>query len=174
MQFDYVVVDGYVNGSTIRRCYTMNVKTSPALTETRDEIRLLLCLPPVCRQIYVETATLAYSTNTFVVPRGASQTKWIEALLPAQRNAITKVHLYYRWNFMNRDKNYPSLKDSGLRNLKNVNVTINVPYNMRVHLQNSYLPSHSTISESWIDSVKHKVKKIHGLDMVGEVDVVFL
>jgi hypothetical protein len=152
----------------------MDVQTSPVWIETRGVIHLLFCLPPVCRQIYVETATLAFSTNTFMVPRGASRTKWIEALLPAQRNAITKVHVYYPWNFTDDDKDYPSLKESGLRNLTHVEVTINVPYNLRVHLQNSYLPFHSTISESWIDSVKHKVKKLHGFDLVVEVAVVFL
>jgi hypothetical protein len=170
-QFDYVLVN---YGSTTRRCRVATVRTHAILTEVYKEIHLAFYLQQVCRQIYVETATLAYSTNTFKVPRGASQTTWIEALLPAQRNAITKVNLYYPWNFTDEDKNYPSLKDSGIRNLKHLDVTINVPYNLRVHLQNSYLPFHSTISESWNDSVKHKVKKVHGFDLVVEVAVVFL
>jgi hypothetical protein len=174
MQFDHVLVDGCATSSTKMRCYAVTVRTHPVLTEQYKDIRQAFHLHQVCRQMYVETATLAYSINTFKVPRGASQTKWIEPLLPAQRNAITKVHLYYNRCLTIEVRDHPSLKDSGLRNLTHLNVTVNVPHHMRLHLQNSYLPFHLMISESWIDTVKYQVRKIHGFDMVVEVDVVFL
>jgi len=50
-------------------------------------------LPEVCRQIYSETAVLAYKLNIFVVGFGIgrSNSKWVKSLLPAQRNAITAI-----------------------------------------------------------------------------------
>ena len=49
-------------------------------------------LPEVCRQVYSETATLAYKLNMFIL--GASQVlspNWATMLLPAQREAITRI-----------------------------------------------------------------------------------
>jgi hypothetical protein len=50
-------------------------------------------LPEVCRQIYPETAVLAYKLNIFVIGIGVgrSNKKWIRKLLPAQRDAITAI-----------------------------------------------------------------------------------
>jgi hypothetical protein len=48
--------------------------------------------PEVCRQVYSETATLAYKLNMFIL--GASQVlspNWATMLLPAQREAITRI-----------------------------------------------------------------------------------
>jgi hypothetical protein len=46
-------------------------------------------LPEVCRQIYSETAILAYKSNAFQI--GFLHGPWIERLLPAQRDVITSV-----------------------------------------------------------------------------------
>lgn len=49
----------------------------------------------VCRQIYTETATLAYSGTNFYLEAAVSALKrfggWSSTLLPAQRNAITDI-----------------------------------------------------------------------------------
>jgi hypothetical protein len=52
-------------------------------------------LPEVCRQIYTETATLAYKLNIFVINNfqldAFEKNRWIQKRLPAQRNAITAI-----------------------------------------------------------------------------------
>ena len=52
-------------------------------------------LPEVCRQIYTETATLAYHGTIFYFPKREKVSKeinkWSRGLLPAQRNAITDI-----------------------------------------------------------------------------------
>jgi hypothetical protein len=71
-------------------------------------------LPEVCRQIYAETATLAYSTNTFL-PCGA---EWIRALSLTQRRAISRVELIgfqdYLYDYERR-RSAVSLKKQGSR-----------------------------------------------------------
>jgi hypothetical protein len=76
-------------------------------------------LPEVCRQIYAEVGTLAYSTNTFLSEfYSPLSMHWVKRLIPAQRDAITSVELggvKSSWpGYANRRK---SLRKTGLRNL---------------------------------------------------------
>jgi hypothetical protein len=49
-------------------------------------------LPEVCRQIYFETAILAYKLNTFIIDLYIDGNREImKALLPAQRDAVASV-----------------------------------------------------------------------------------
>ncbi|KAF2132762.1 hypothetical protein P153DRAFT_173054 [Dothidotthia symphoricarpi CBS 119687] len=49
-------------------------------------------LPKVSRQVYSETATLAYSTSTFIIGWSIlNYNDWAKRLLPAQRNAIEVI-----------------------------------------------------------------------------------
>jgi hypothetical protein len=49
-------------------------------------------LPEVCRQIYSETATLAYKLNSFIIDLDVDGNREVlMAILPAQRDAITSV-----------------------------------------------------------------------------------
>ena len=52
-------------------------------------------LPEVCRQIYSETATLAYSINTFLLSRRGEHPEggWAKKLTAGQRNAISSVQM---------------------------------------------------------------------------------
>ena len=54
-------------------------------------------LPEVCRQIYSETATLAYHINTFLLSDEGYNPKWTWAkyLTKRQRNAITSIRMSY-------------------------------------------------------------------------------
>jgi hypothetical protein len=76
--------------------YNTSPKGSAISNSTWPEERVLLSafhLPEVCRQIYSETAILAYKLNIFVIGIGIgrSNKKWIKKLLPAQRDAITAI-----------------------------------------------------------------------------------
>ena len=49
-------------------------------------------LPQVCRQIYTETATLPYTTNTFILLYSWGKA-WTDAMIPAYREAITSIYV---------------------------------------------------------------------------------
>ena len=57
-----------------------------------DKLPSAFHLPEVCRQIYSETATLAYRLNTFIADSSLlNYVNWSTRLLPAHRNAISAV-----------------------------------------------------------------------------------
>ncbi|OAL56113.1 hypothetical protein IQ07DRAFT_639731 [Pyrenochaeta sp. DS3sAY3a] len=53
--------------------------------------RMALGLPATCRQIYSETAVLAYGVNTFVVAHHKALKEWLLLRTPAQRDVIENV-----------------------------------------------------------------------------------
>jgi hypothetical protein len=69
-------------------------------------------LPEVCRQIYSETATLAYKLNIFVINNfhwdAFERYRWIRKRLPAQRNAITAIapQESVLWEFLDSDMSF--------------------------------------------------------------------
>jgi hypothetical protein len=75
--------------------YDTNPKDNAISNPTWSECVLLSAfhLPEVCRQIYSETAVLAYKLNIFIIGIGIgrSNKKWIKKLLSAQRDAITAI-----------------------------------------------------------------------------------
>ncbi|KAF1949427.1 hypothetical protein CC80DRAFT_540264 [Byssothecium circinans] len=74
---------------------------------SRKKIRTAFHLPAVCRKIYLETATLTYSLNTFIFPGeipsfgrqdgpdGALE-GWATNRIPAQLKAITTIRPHWR------------------------------------------------------------------------------
>lgn len=90
--------DGWSKGGTFQAHVTVASRDEimrkgyrRLLKETERERRIPMAfhLPEVCRQIYSETATLAYKLNTFQV--GCPDAAWVQNLLPAQRVAIRAV-----------------------------------------------------------------------------------
>jgi len=69
--------------------------TGHAQTSLHDDTRQLTAfhLPEVCRQMYCDTATLAYQRHTFMVDDYdmGDKDELLSSLLPAQRNAITAM-----------------------------------------------------------------------------------
>jgi hypothetical protein len=60
--------------------------------ERRHKVLLAFHLPEVCRQLYAETAVLAYTLNTFIVDSHfLDYNTWASKLMPAQRNSIKYV-----------------------------------------------------------------------------------
>ncbi|KAF2846853.1 hypothetical protein T440DRAFT_220784 [Plenodomus tracheiphilus IPT5] len=78
---------GNIVWCTITRCHVV-IRTGPPRRYIIDTEHALL---RVCRQIYVETALLPFSTNDFgFIPRQPVQVLW-QRMLPGQRNAVTGV-----------------------------------------------------------------------------------
>jgi hypothetical protein len=85
-------------------------------------------LPEVCRQVYIETATLSYSTNIFLVGSESLLCKnWArKEILLAQRDAITKVELGFEILTRHYFSTYvwpASLRRRGFRNLTHVYIS---------------------------------------------------
>jgi hypothetical protein len=66
-------------------------------------------LPRVCRQLYSETATLAYTHNVFSIT-SLSFKRWREQLNPAQRDAITTLEITDRSVVDLAESSFPGLK----------------------------------------------------------------
>jgi hypothetical protein len=127
-------------------------------------------LPEVCRQIYVEAATLAYSSNIFTVDRRFFLLKnWARtSLLPAQRDAIAAVELDkdVLRDYLLYQPRRP-LVACGLRNLTHVHVSL--------HTQIDYLrdyplgsPTRPYNADVWCwleEEFKAKFKQTEGTDL---------
>ncbi|KAH7069369.1 hypothetical protein FB567DRAFT_598974 [Paraphoma chrysanthemicola] len=131
-------------------------------------------LPEVCRQIYSETATLAYNLNTFILEFDIGGNKdLIKNLLPAQKNAIRSV--MPQSIFFER---YVAYKDSDVH--KNT-FRATLPHLRRVEVPEDALslittfngstidPARSWTLEMWQKWVDEQVKKKEGDD----IEVVF-
>jgi hypothetical protein len=130
-------------------------------------------LPEVCRQVYIETATLSYSSNIFLVGPGSMVYKnWSkQKILLAQRDAIARVELeynilddqIYRHNYLNR-----SLKQRGFRNLTHIHVPLRTR-NLLVkdwrRFNYRYVPDLEEPKEflTWCET---RLKQIEGSDLV--------
>jgi hypothetical protein len=130
-------------------------------------------LPEVCRQVYIETVTLSYSSNIFLVGPGSMVYKnWSKKkILLAQRDAIARVELeyeilddqIYRHNYLNR-----SLKQRGFRNLTHIHVPLRTR-NLLVkdwrRFNYRYIPDLEEPKEllTWCET---RLKQIEGSDLV--------
>jgi hypothetical protein len=130
-------------------------------------------LPEVCRQVYIETATLSYSSNVFLVGPGSMVYKnWSKKkTLLAQRDAIARVELeydilddqIYRCHSLGR-----SLKQRGFRNLTH----IHVPLRTRNLLVKGWRKFHFTYTpdleepEEFLTWCETRLKQIEGSDLV--------
>jgi hypothetical protein len=125
-------------------------------------------LPEVCRQIYAETATLAYSTNTFLL----YGTEWIRALSLTQRRAISRVELVGFQNYLfdyECRRSAASLKNKGLVRLTHCHVSIGVQKLAKMNLCGRYLRL-SKDRQSWVRLITDAVKFQEGQHMVVEVE----
>jgi len=57
-------------------------------------------LPATCRQVYSETATLAYHCNTFCIHKEAALRRFCENVLPAQVDALREMRLASASHFL--------------------------------------------------------------------------
>jgi hypothetical protein len=127
-------------------------------------------LPEVCRQIYAETATLAYSTNTFLI--GPYTSDWIRALSLTQRRAITRVELdciYKYLEFFESRMGMASLKSKGLVRLTHCHVSISTQKQGMRRLRGEFL-RFSKDRQSWVRLVTDAVRFQEGQHMVVEVE----
>jgi hypothetical protein len=124
----------------------------------------------VCRQVYTETATLAYSTNTFLIglhPDGPLS--WIRALSLVQREAITRVELEWYYWYHQGIQNRVSLRSKGLVKLTHCHVSIGVQQQLKRGLHIRRVERMPEDQQSWIDWITTTVKTREGQDMVVEV-----
>jgi hypothetical protein len=147
---------------------------------TGDRQRSAFHLPEVCRQVYAETATLAYSTNTFLLsPSGSG---WIRTLSLTQRRAITRVELssylpeylagYQLRSFGGVPKlcvlqgsGMASLRSKGLVGVTHCAVSIEAQELIKT---DPFLRFHED-RKSWVRFITTVVQRIEGQHMVVEV-----
>jgi hypothetical protein len=124
-------------------------------------------LPEVCRQIYAEVGTLAYSTNTFLVRfNSAFSMHWVKHLIPAQRDAITSVEL---GGFMSYWPGYAdsrkSLRNIGLRNLTHCYVSLYWSESLNEHYNDLFFDIEGTEDERTA-VIQQRVEAAEGKDMI--------
>jgi hypothetical protein len=128
-------------------------------------------LPEVCRQIYIETATLSYSSNVFLVDEESLMCKnWAKGeILLAQRDAITRVELGL--NILNKQlwKNHRptySLKQRSFRNLTHTYVSFHTQKLLVKDSIHWMLDHDETDISKFLNWCEAKLKDIEGSDLV--------
>jgi hypothetical protein len=143
---------------------------------TNDRQLSAFHLPEVCRQIYAETATLAYSTNTFLLcSHDPFWLPWIRALSLTQREAITSIELRDLYEYL-RDfrfrQSVASLRCQGLVGLTHFHVSIAAQESAKRSIDSRALDRFLEIPkdrQSWVRFVTYVVKHQEGQDVVVEV-----
>jgi hypothetical protein len=124
-------------------------------------------LPEVCRQIYAEAATLAYSTNTFLLYHWALD--WTMVLSFTQLGAITRVELgdinTYLLDFECCVR-MASLKNKGLVKLTHCHISTSTQKKAMRRLHGEFRRL-SKDRESWVRLITDAVKFQEGQHMVG-------
>jgi hypothetical protein len=137
---------------------------------TNDRQLSTFHLPEVCRQIYAETAILAYSTNTFALfPLDSG---WVGTLSQIQRKAITRVELNDLYKYLHLFQfryGMASLKNKGLIRLTHCHVSISEQQLAKKDLREPFL-SLSNDRKSWVRLVTDAVRFQEGQHMVVEVE----
>jgi hypothetical protein len=137
---------------------------------TNDRQPSAFHLPEVCRQIYAETATLAYSTNTFALfPLDLG---WFETLSQTQRKAITRVEInnFYKYLYLLQFRySMASLRNKGLIRLTHCRVSISEQQLAKTDLHEPFL-SLSNDRESWVRLVTDAVRFQEGQHIVVKVE----
>jgi hypothetical protein len=96
------------------------------------EMSSAFCLPQVCRQIYSETAFLAFSSSTFVIDSDyLNQNTGILRLKPARRRAITSIE--------------PQCEALDLSVTKMMHWRSKLPYAMHKPFKQTFFPNLETI-----------------------------
>lgn len=116
-------------------------------------------LPEVCRQVYAETSTLAFSVNTFLLGRRAFSQKynWNKTLMLAQRDAITKVEFGHRDLYISLYSPHPiSLRSRGFRNLKDCYIPLQTLKNF----------TQNWVDRDWVAYISRRLKEVEGDDLV--------
>jgi hypothetical protein len=128
-------------------------------------------LPEVCRQIYIETALLSYSSNIFLVDSDSLLCKsWAsKEILLAQRDAIARVELgpdilrTQLW-FDHEPKN--SLRQRSFRNLTHVYVSFDTQKSLVRDHTHWMLDHNETDINKLLAWCEAKLKDIEGSDLV--------
>ncbi|KAH7076356.1 hypothetical protein BKA63DRAFT_564750 [Paraphoma chrysanthemicola] len=131
-------------------------------------------LPEVCRQIYSETATLAYALNTFIIDFDTGGNKdLIKNLLPAQKNAIRSVMpqfiFFERYVACEYGDVYKRSFKAIIPHLKRVEVPKDAIRLIKTFNGSRVDPARSWTVEKWQQWVVEQVQKKEGDD----IDVVF-
>jgi hypothetical protein len=128
-------------------------------------------LPEVCRQIYIETAMLSYSSNIFLVGEESLMCKnWAKGeILLAQRDAITRVELGL--NILNTQlwKNHRptySLKQRSFRNLTHIHVSFHTQKLLVKDSIHWMLDHDETDISKLLTWCETKLKDIEGSDLM--------
>jgi hypothetical protein len=130
-------------------------------------------LPEVCRQIYIDTSTLSYSSNIFLVGRESLvHNNWArKKIMLAQRDAITRLEcsedlldeqLFYGHQLR------VSLKERGFRNLTHVHVSFHTQKLLvQDRRQHGYMRKYRLKGpKELLAWCKAKLKEIEGSDLV--------
>jgi hypothetical protein len=137
---------------------------------TKDRKLSAFHLPEVCRQIYAETATLAYSTNTFALfPLDLG---WVETLSRTQRKAITRVEInnFYKYLYLFKFRfSMASLRNKGLVRLTHCHVSIGEQQLAKTDLHEPFLRL-SKDRQSWVRLITDAVRFQEGQHIVVEVE----
>jgi hypothetical protein len=129
-------------------------------------------LPEVCRQIYIETATLAYSSNIFLVDSDSlSCQNWARKKISlAQRDAIVRVEMDYGALFKQLFGVPASLRLRGFRNLTHIHVPLRMQHEQVLKHLSIYPALYDLdLAEEYPTICEAKLKEIDGSD----IEVVF-
>jgi hypothetical protein len=128
-------------------------------------------LPEVCRQVYIETSTLAYSSNIFLVGDESLLCKsWAtKMILLAQRDAISRVELkpclLGERLLKDYEPIYP-LRRRGFRNLTHIHVSFHTQKRLMkeaIYWVSDYAKTDTSKLLAWCEA---KLKKTEGSDIV--------
>jgi hypothetical protein len=131
----------------------------------------------VCRQIYDETATLAYSINTFILDSGDNRySGWIDSLSIAHQQAIVSLE-YNKWRIMDDilgqvPSGTPrSLKSTKFPSLKHCYVPFQTLESYKEwcdsHPTHESLSSHS-MEKFASDTIERGLERYEGNDLIVE------
>jgi hypothetical protein len=173
-------LEGYAPRKTMMANWDL-ISQSHYVKERRDKVLIAFHLPGVCRQLYAETAVLAYTLNTFTVDSEfLNYNTWASKLVPAQRNSIKYVVVSQDFlSYHVSDQPTLSLKRRSYDPLRDL-CHIRIPRDAReqflrdrsnsmyAYLSNQDLPQDQT-EEQWKAWTVRKLKEIEG----EEVEVEF-
>jgi hypothetical protein len=126
-------------------------------------------LPEVCRQVYIETATLAYSSNIFLANRDALSCKnWArEKFSLAQRDAIARVELDVCALYKQMRRIPGPLRLRGFRGLTHIHIPLHV---LRMLVREYYTHYNASYDPDILKKVgaicEAKLKEIEGSHIV--------
>jgi hypothetical protein len=175
--------DGRLKGYTVdmRKPVLTERDTAPKYPYSkyrRDKVPLAFCLPEVCRQIYSETAVLAYTLNTFIIDSSfCTSDTWASKLLPAQRNSIKYILLPASFSSYHILDDYaPAFKRRAyapLQNLRHIRTSYNawVPFLLERHpIISACLGYPDLAQDQWKPWIMKRLKEKEGEDVEIEFE----